>query len=346
VASDAGRRLTIAGAAAGVAALILAVVLAASVQAAPGARTLTLWTVANGAQYLNNGDDRGRGIHINPLSAAQSKLKPKSGDNGEGPYPGDVGVFTLTLYANAKLQKIIGSGAYTCYYNYDKNALCEAYYQLNGNADTLLSSGLVNFNNTARFKLIITGGTNKYRDARGELSAAPAGRAERVDVTLLPPSAPSSGSTSGKTTVVYAVANSIQFINHEDDRRRGMTNNPFEVKRAKDLKVVLKGSEKKNGPFPGDDVLYTFKLYKSSNRAKQVGSAVFTCYYDVKKHATCEAYFGLSGASLFATGSVVFNSTKFTLSLDGGTDQFLGIRGEIASIPAANESQRFDLKLE
>jgi hypothetical protein len=161
------------------------------VSGAAGARTtekrFTIYTVANGAQYLNNGDDRGRGIHNNPFDAATSKLRPKLSEAGDGPFPGDVAVFTLTLYANAKLQKNIGSGAYTCYYNYAKHALCQAYYEVNGSAgtSTLVAAGSVDFNNTARFKLIVTGGTQKYRDARGELAARPVLNAERVDFVLV-----------------------------------------------------------------------------------------------------------------------------------------------------------------
>ncbi len=164
-----------------------ALVIALSVPAAgaAGQHKLTLYTVANGAQYLNNGDDRGRGIDNNPFDAAQLKLRPTGSAAGDGPFPGDVGVFTLSLYSDANLQKSIGSGAYTCYYNYAKRALCEAYYEFTGKSGMLVASGIVDFNNTARFKLIVTGGTNTYRDAHGELAAAPVGRAERVDFLLL-----------------------------------------------------------------------------------------------------------------------------------------------------------------
>jgi hypothetical protein len=159
----------------------------ASATAAPTVHTFTFYTVATGAQYLNNGDDRGRGIHDNPFDAATSKLKPKLSERGDGPFPGDVAVFTLNLFANATLQKNIGSGAYTCYYNYAKHALCEAYYELNGRnrTSTLLAAGSVDFDNTARFDMIITGGTQTYRDARGALSAAPSGTAERVQLRLV-----------------------------------------------------------------------------------------------------------------------------------------------------------------
>ena len=151
------------------------------------AHKLTFYSFANGAQYLNNGDDRGRGVRNNPFSAAQDKLRPRVDDVGDGPFPGDVAVFTLTLYSNASLKTNIGSGAYTCYYNYAKHALCIAYYQLSGKrgSGTLIASGPVDFDNTDRFELVVTGGTEAYRGARGALAAAPTGTAERVEVSLL-----------------------------------------------------------------------------------------------------------------------------------------------------------------
>jgi hypothetical protein len=161
---------------------------AGSAGAGKGRHTLTFYSFANGAQYLNNGDDRGRGIKNNPFDARQLKLRPAVHDVGDGPFPGDVAVFTLTLYANASLKKNIGSGAYTCYYNYAEHALCIAYYRLTGGpggSGTLVASGPVDFNNTDRFSLVVTGGTDAYRAARGELSAAPTGTAERVNVLLL-----------------------------------------------------------------------------------------------------------------------------------------------------------------
>ncbi len=108
-------------------------------------------------------------------------------DAGSGPFPGDVAVFTLSLYAKPDLKQNIGSAAYTCYYNDAKRALCMAYYEMNGGSGTLLASGLVNFDNSERFELVVTGGTNRYKDARGAVSAVAAGSAERVDFQLLGP---------------------------------------------------------------------------------------------------------------------------------------------------------------
>src|SRR3954447_25971765 len=98
---------------------------AASAAAGTGQHKLAMYSVAMNARYLNNGDDRGRGIHDNPFDDEATKLRPAGRDRGEGPFPGDVAVFTFTLYSGKSLQNTIGSVAYTCYYNYRQHALCE-----------------------------------------------------------------------------------------------------------------------------------------------------------------------------------------------------------------------------
>ena len=51
---------------------------------------------------------------------------------------------------------------------------------------------------------------------------------------------------------IYAVATGAQFMNHADDRIRGMSANPF-TPNQQALVILANGTEKKNGPFPGDD---------------------------------------------------------------------------------------------
>jgi hypothetical protein len=144
---------------------------------------------------------------------------------------------------------------------------------------------------------------------------------------------------SDQKLTIYAVATTAQFMNHADDRIRGMSNNPFSPD-AQALVIVAKGQEKGNGPFPGDDVLYSFKLYPSADRKTSAGSAIFTCYYDFFKRATCDAYFELRGGVMLASGPVVFDSTRFTLAVTGGTGKYLGTSGEVLATPAASNAQR------
>src|SRR6185503_7198375 len=126
---------------------------------------------------------------------------------------------------------------------------------------------------------------------------------------------------------------------HADDRLRGMSTNPFNVN-TRALVITAKGQEKGNGPFPGDDILYSFKLYSDPKLEKRTGSAMFTCYYTFVKRATCDSYFELDGGLVLASGRVVFNGTRFTLGVSGGTGKYLGTLGEVRASPAAATSAR------
>jgi len=121
-----------------------------------------------------------------------------------------------------------------------------------------------------------------------------------------------------------------------------MSSNPFNLK-AQTLIFNDNGKEKGNGPFPGDDILYGFKLFSDANRSKPAGSAMFTCYYEFVKRATCDAYFDLSRGLVLASGQVRFGGTHFTLGVTGGTKAYFGALGQVGSAPAARNAQRFDL---
>ena len=144
--------------------------------------------------------------------------------------------------------------------------------------------------------------------------------------------------------IVYAVPTTAQFMNHADDRLRGMSTNPFNVN-AQAFVIVAKGNEKKYGPFPGDDILYSFKLYADPKLNKRAGSAMFTCYHHFAKRATCESYFDLDSGLVLASGQVVFNGKRFTLGVTGGTGRYLGALGEVRASPAAKNAERLELRL-
>src|SRR5262245_51044757 len=166
------------------AAAICAAGVAASVGTASNARSgLTVFTVASGAQFLNTADDRVRGAKNNPFDAATNKLRPKVSEKGDGPFPGDVAVFSFDLYSSPGLKKRAGTASYTCYFNYARRALCQGYYELA--RGTLVAAGPVDFNKSG-FRMIVTGGTQKYLAARGQLTSSQAGtNAQRVDFELL-----------------------------------------------------------------------------------------------------------------------------------------------------------------
>lgn len=167
------------------AALCAATLLPGSAAAATPRRELIVYSVASGVQFINTADDRQRGVNNNPFNADTNKLAPNVSDKGNGPFPGDVAVYSFDLFANASLKKHSGTASYTCYFNYGKQALCQAYYQLLGGGGTVVASGPVDFDATG-FKLVITGGTKGHLAARGQVAAVAAAKnSQRLDFTLL-----------------------------------------------------------------------------------------------------------------------------------------------------------------
>jgi hypothetical protein len=162
--------------------------------------------------------------------------------------------------------------------------------------------------------------------------------------TALPAAAASGSTRATQKLTVYAVPTTVQFMNHADDRLRGMSTNPFNLK-AEAVIINANGKEKGNGPFPGDDILYAFKLFADAKRTQPTGTAMFTCYYGFGKRATCDSYFDLAEGLLLASGQVPFGKTHFTLGVTGGTHAYLGALGQLNSVPAANNAQRFDLQV-
>ena len=166
-----------------------------------------------------------------------------------------------------------------------------------------------------------------------------------VTAALLATALPAAASTKApQKLTVFAVPSTVQFMNHADDRLRGMSANPFNLK-AQAIIFNDNGKEKGNGPFPGDDILYAFKLYADAERTHPTGTAIFTCYYGFGKRATCDSYFDLAQGLLLASGQVPFGKTHFTLGVTGGTNTYVGALGELKAVPAARNAQRFDLQV-
>ena len=132
------RALLVLSACAG-AALFAAGVTSGAAAAATGQQKLTIYSVPLLAQYIDKADDRQRAVGHNPFKADTGKLAPT--DKGKGPFAGDDTLYSFALYTSLDLKKKVGSAVYTCHYNFAKNALCNAYFELNGG--TLLASGRV-----------------------------------------------------------------------------------------------------------------------------------------------------------------------------------------------------------
>lgn len=147
-------------------------------------RRLTIYSVATGLQYINTADDRARGKVNNPLDSTASKLAPKSSNSPNGPFAGDIAVYALKLYRDPAVKQPVGTAVYTCFFNYDRHALCQAYYRFKAGG-TIVASGPVNFK-ISRFTIVVSGGTSKYLGAHGQASAVAArGNAQRIDFELL-----------------------------------------------------------------------------------------------------------------------------------------------------------------
>ena len=165
-----------------------------------------------------------------------------------------------------------------------------------------------------------------------------------VLATALPASGATEASSVTRKLTVYAVPSTVQFMNHADDRLRGMSTNPFDQK-ASAVIIDAGGKQKGNGPFPGDDVLYTFKLFSDAKRTKAAGMATFTCYFQFVKRATCDSYFDLAKGVLLASGEVRFAASRFALGVTGGTSSYFGALGQMNAVPVAGNAQRFDVRV-
>ena len=141
--------------------------------------------------------------------------------------------------------------------------------------------------------------------------------------------------------VLYSVTKEEQFLDHSDDRARGRGNNPFG--NFKDSKAVTK--EAGNGPFPGDNAVFSFGLYSSTDLKTNVGSAIFTCTYNFNKHAFCDASYELTGGVLLGAGAFDFNAGTFAIVVTGGTGKYASATGDISATASGKHAQRLALSL-
>ena len=137
--------------------------------AARSVQRLTLYSVAEQEQFMNNSGGRLAGVGKNPFGNF-SDVTPTS-KNAVGPFPGDEALFSFNLYATTALRPRVGSAVFTCQYNFDKNAFCDASFRLN-NGSTLIAEGAFNFN-TSKFTLAVTGGYGAFANRMGVLEETP-----------------------------------------------------------------------------------------------------------------------------------------------------------------------------
>ena len=126
---------------------------------------------------------------------------------------------------------------------------------------------------------------------------------------------------------VYSITTEEQFLNHADDRQRGFGDNPFG-----NFKAPTPTTKEHNaGPFPGDQALFTFKLYSDPNRKKQIGQALFSCTYSFNRQGFCDAGWQLKDGTVIGSGPVDFNAKNFALVITGGTAKYRGVTGNVVS---------------
>jgi hypothetical protein len=147
--------------------------------------------------------------------------------------------------------------------------------------------------------------------------------------------------THAKTLTLYATAEQEQYVNNSDSLQRGEGNNPFG--NYKDLEPLA--NKNANGPFPGDEALFSFNLYTGPSLQKRAGTALFTCQYNFNKNAFCDASFQLaSGGTLIASGAFNFTASKFSLAVTGGYGTYANTRGALLDVPSVNHSQKLSFQ--
>jgi hypothetical protein len=145
---------------------------------------------------------------------------------------------------------------------------------------------------------------------------------------------------TGKRFTLYSIATSEQYVNNADDRLRGKGNNPFG--NFHDNSPTTKQAK---GPFPGDEAIFSFKVYADANRQHALGTATFTCQYNFKDNVFCDAVYRLPAGTLYGAGGFSFAAASFSLAITGGTSAYAGLTGSLAASPAPRHAQRLAFNL-
>ena len=149
--------------------------------------------------------------------------------------------------------------------------------------------------------------------------------------------ATATGAVANRTFTVYSVATGVQYINTEDDRVRGRANNPLDPAAQK---LHPGTTTKGRGPFAGDVAIYALTLYRDPTLKRTAGSGVYTCFFNYDQHAFCKAYFKLKArGTLVASGPIDFKASKFAIVVTGGTNTYLGVRGELKAAAGQSHSK-------
>ncbi len=152
--------------------------------------------------------------------------------------------------------------------------------------------------------------------------------------------AESGASANTHQLTIYARATHVQYVSHSDDRVRGDFTNPFNSDTT-----IPPPKDNNGGALPGDNALFTFKLFSDRNLKRSIGSATYSCTFNFSRNAVCEADFTLDRGTILATGQLNFNAEDFTLVVISGTGAYLGTRGQVSSSPSTANSHRLAFRL-
>jgi hypothetical protein len=169
---------------AGAAVLLVAAALFArgigSGSAAEPAHELTIYSTAQKEVYINNSDDRERGVGKNPFNENSGASSPVS---KKLPAPGDAVLAVNALSSDPGGKKKIGEATATCTFNFAENAACDLTVRLSGG--NLIASGSIH-HNSKHLILAIIGGTGAYEGAAGEMHIDPGGpHSQKWTISLL-----------------------------------------------------------------------------------------------------------------------------------------------------------------
>ena len=329
----------------------LLVVASSSARPQASTRHLTFAAIVSKAQFVNNRDDRQRGLGNNPFGNTAGTGTATTDEKGHGPLPGDEGVFEYTLTDPNHPSKKLGVGDLVCEYVFDKVGSCWFTYDLG--SGTIVGIGSVPALTQTSFSLTVTGGTGAYRGVRGNIQVTKLANGfpsktvshnvpalvlepERVSVTLTP-----AATARTSTLVRYSSATKEQFIDNADDEVRGWSANPYGMR---DPSLEAAEDADNGGPFPGDASLFGFAI-RSQPKAATTNPATYTCLYAFAKRAFCNGTFQLPGGTLFGGGAFAFAATRYSIAIVGGTGIYRGASGQLDSEPGPNGTQRVTIHL-
>jgi hypothetical protein len=340
-----------------IAALVL-LVTAASAQETTGARaarsaaatqSLLVYSLPSKEAYVDNADDRARGEGHNPFgNYAGSTTTPPTNERVYGPFSGDEGIYGAKLFSDAGHKNPVGTAIAICQYTQNQQSFCDVSLGLAGGQ--LLAKGASSFSAT-EFTLPIVGGTGAYRNMTGHVDVtalgwrtqpqpvprvAPMVQAQRLAIAIRPTYV-----GAARTLSQYSAPTHETFVDNDDDEARGDLNNPFGYHHAQ----AAANKESGEGPFPGDEALFSFDTSAQGALKPQSGTAIYTCQYSFFKNAFCDATFQLKDGTLIGAGESNFDSRTFAMAITGGTGAYNGLSGDVQLTPHGQHAQHLVFQL-